>query len=205
MFVDLTGRRFGKLTVIKRVENTKANKARWLCKCDCGNEKIVVGGDLQSGRTRSCGCLVKTHGLRNSTIYKIWVGIKTRCYNPNSNNYNRYGARGIKMFAGWLDDFVAFFDYVSALENFGKPGYSIDRINNNGDYEPNNLRWTDLNTQCRNRRNNILVEYQGQEMTLVEAAEKSGINYHVLWQRYKTGERGNTLFRPARTNKKSDR
>ena len=103
------------------------------------------------------------------------------------------------MFPAWIGNFQAFYDYVSKLENFGKLGYTLDRVNNNGDYEPGNLKYSTAKEQANNRRNNIKVEYQGEEMTLAEAAEKSGINYKILQHRYSNGDRGERLFRPVKS------
>ena len=124
--------------------------------------------------------------------------MKQRCYNPNNKRYKDWGARGIKVCDRWKDSFENFYEDVSTLEHFGEKGYSLDRINNNGNYEPDNVRWADKKTQGRNRRTNHIVEYQGQKMCLKDAAEKSGINYEALRGRYKRGDRGERLFRPVK-------
>lgn len=205
---DLTGQKFGRLTVIERVEN-KGKQTCWKCQCECGNEVIVQGNNLKNGHTVSCGCFRrektseshKTHGMARSKIYKTWKGIKKRCFNPNFKYYKDYGGRGITMFPEWIDDPKSFIDYVSKLPHFGEENYSLDRINNDGNYEPNNLRFTDRKTQSRNTRRNIIVEYQGRKMTLMEAAELSGIPYDVLKRRYHHGDRGERLFRPVNQSK----
>ena len=199
---DLTGLKFGRLTVIERAPS-KGKDTRWRCKCDCGNEVVVRGNDLKRGATQSCGCLHrggnhKTHGMTNTNIYRTWKGIKDRCFKPNSTSYKNYGGRGITMFPAWIEDFQAFYDYVSKLPHFGEVGYSLDRINNDGDYEPGNVRWADQKTQNRNTRRNHIVEYQGQKMTLTEAAEKSKISVQSLRGRIQRGETGEMLFRPVR-------
>lgn len=201
-FIDLTGMKFGRLTVIERApENTKDGHPRWLCKCECGNTCVVDGKNLRRGDTKSCGCLYgQNHEMSHSKIYRTWKDIKTRCFSPNCKNYHNYGGRGITMFPEWINDFQKFYDYVSKLPHFGEEGYTLDRINNDGNYEPDNLRWADSKTQRRNRRNNIIVEYQGRKMTLSEAAELSGINYDTLIRRYRAGDRGERLFRPVRKN-----
>ncbi|MBQ7705889.1 MAG: hypothetical protein IJT73_10795 [Selenomonadaceae bacterium] len=109
--------------------------------------------------------------------------------------HKNYGGRGITVYPAWIDDFQAFYDYVSKLEHFGETGYTLDRIDNDGNYEPDNLRWADAKTQQRNTRKNVFVEYQGQKMTLTEASEKSGINLKTLKDRLKRGETGEYLFR----------
>ena len=202
MLKDLTGMKFGRLTVIERVGNTKSRAARWKCRCSCGKEKIVTGSHLLSGATQSCGCLwsdvVKKNLPYYSKIYSAWHGIKRRCFNPNFKSYSNYGGRGITICDEWNDDFQAFYDYVSKLPHFGEEGYTLDRINNDGNYEPNDLRWATVKEQLRNRRNNRIVEYNGQKMTLAEAAEKSGISYNTLCWRYEHGDRGERLFRPVK-------
>lgn len=211
-FVDLTGMKFNRLTVLgidhKKKKLPHGSSVYWCCKCDCGNISIVDTTSLKSGHSKSCGCLSrettskihKTHGLTNSKLYRTWANIKRRCYNSNSDDYPRYGGRGIGVFEDWINDFQAFSDYVSALPNYDVKGYTLDRINNDGDYAPGNLRWTDRKTQCRNIRRNIIVEYQGELMTLPEAAEKSGINYGCLDRRYRRGDRGERLFREIESN-----
>lgn len=187
---DLCGRRFGRLEVIGRAEN-KSGKTTWLCRCECGNECVVRGECLKRGDTQSCGCLNKariieantTHGMSNSKFHHIWKGIKQRCLNVDNPEYKNYGGRGIKMYEPWLHDFQAFYEYISQLEHFGEERYSLDRINNDGNYEPDNLRWADAKTQNRNKRSNILVEYNGEWLPIVEAAEKAKINKQTLWRR----------------------
>ena len=204
-FKDLTGQKFGRLTVLERVENAKCGKVRWLCRCDCGNEVIVNGSSLTSQNTKSCGCfhkelisqLVTTHGMTRTKIYSVWCSIKDRCYNENCKNHPQYGGRGIKMCDRWKDSFENFYEDVSKMEHFNERGYSLDRIDNNGDYCPENVRWADRKTQQRNTRANVKVEYEGVQMCLIEAAEKSGINYRTLQRRYYAGDRGDKLFRPV--------
>jgi len=204
-FKDLTGQKFGCLTVVERAE-TKNKRAFWKCRCDCGNEPIVQAGHLVSGHTQSCGCLKNkksmerrlTHGMARTHLYQVWNGIKNRCFNTKVKSYSSYGGRGITIYPEWKDNFQAFYDYVSKLEHFGEEGYSLDRINNDGNYEPNNLRWADRQEQCRNRRTNIIVEYNGVMMTLVEASELSGISYATLRRRYNVGDTRENFFRPVK-------
>lgn len=150
---DLVGCKFGMLTPYEYVIGSK-----WKCKCDCGNETVVSTCKLTSGHTRSCGCLKSkgyhfTHGLGKPSTYSHWVNIKTRCFNKNHPRYNDWGGRGITMFDEWKDDFKAFHEYVISLPNYGEDGYNtIDRINNDGNYEPNNIRWATITMQNRNKR-----------------------------------------------------
>lgn len=203
--LDLTGKKFGRLTVIERVEN---RKGRWFykCQCECGNITVVSGNALTQGHTRSCGCTrIKsiiekstTHGMSKTKIYGVWSAIKARCLNSLNKAYKNYGERGITMYPAWINDFQAFYDYVSKLPHFDEEGYSLDRIDNDGNYEPNNIRWADRKTQSRNRRNRIIVEYNGEKMTLGEAAEKSNVEFGTLKHRLKRGETGEYLFRLPR-------
>lgn len=155
---DLTNQKFGRLTVIKYYGSNKNSRALWLCKCDCGNEKVVIGNSLLCKLTFSCGCYNKEaaskrrikHSMSYSKLYKVWQGMKTRCYNPKFMYYCNYGGRGITICDEWLNDFKAFYDW--AINNGYKEGLTIDRINNDGNYEPSNCRWITRAEQNRNQR-----------------------------------------------------
>lgn len=173
-FVDLTGRRFGRLFVVENVGKDKFEKHRWLCVCDCGNTKIVTGNCLCSGMTSSCGCIrientIKaktTHGLSKTRLYNIWGEIVQRCTNAKCKQYKNYGGRGIKMCDEWRWNFESFYEW--SINNGYHNDLTIDRINNDGNYEPDNCRWTTIIVQANNKRNNHYVEYKGRRYTVKE-------------------------------------
>ena len=206
-FKDLTGQKFGKLTVIERAEN-KGRKAAWKCRCECGNICVVAASQLKrkgAKATKSCGCLQKEnrikHGLVNSRTYRIWAGAKDRCNNPHSTSYRRYGGRGITMASEFANSFQTFYDYVSKLPHFGEEGYTLDRIDNNKGYERGNLRWANRKTQQNNLRSNHIIEYNGEKMTVAEAAEKSGLVYGTLSNRVRRGSKKDKFFAPVQKHK----
>ncbi len=174
-FIDHTGRRFGKLAVIRRsTVPYKSAAATWLCRCDCGNETIIRAYSI--GKTRSCGCLGSTHGKSSTALYAIYRGIINRCENPNVRAYPLYGGRGIKICAEWRNDFKAFEAHVGPRPS---KKHSIDRIDTNGDYEPGNVRWATPVQQCNNRRKTRWVIYRGEEMPLAEAVRAAGSVIHI--------------------------
>ena len=170
-FVDFINQRFGRLVVIEKTDKRSGTNVIWKCKCDCGNEVFVSSSNLRSGHTQSCGCLQKervskaktTHGMRFTSEYYSWNNMKARCYNPNYKHYKDYGGRGITICDRWRDSFENF------LEDMGsKPSnkHSIDRIDVNGNYDPENCKWSTSQEQARNKRNQRdvkLLDPEGQE------------------------------------------
>jgi len=189
---DLTGHRFHRLVVLGRAEPTPGNRgARWRCKCDCGAETISRSDALKNGRSKSCGChraemggkhvvsMNTTHGSYGTPEYRVWRGMKDRCFNPNSASYADYGGRGITVCDKWVNSFQAFLADMGPRPD----GASIDRIDNNKGYESGNCRWADRITQARNKRNNSLIEHEGETRTLSEWAERAGMPAWKLSQR----------------------
>lgn len=182
---DLTGQKFGRLIVIKRVGTTKGRNAIWLCKCECGNKVEVFGGNLTSNSTKSCGCLrqeqLKTHGLSYSNLYPIWIAMKDRCFNCNNKEYHCYGGRGITVCDEWKNNFKSFYNWAN--KNGYKDGLTIDRINNNKGYSSDNCKWSTMKEQANNKSTNNYITYNGETHTLTEWAEKLGIKERVLSNR----------------------
>lgn len=186
-FIDLTGHKFERLTVIER-RGSRRSRALWLCVCTCGNEIVVDSNSLRTGNTRSCGCLQKehaqntgsankTHGMFGTRLYMIWADIKRRCNNPSCEAYRYYGGRGIKLFDEW-NDFSAFLQWAEA--NGYRDDLTIDRIDVNGDYCPKNCRWSTWEEQENNRRNNRMLTYKGKTQSMSLWAKEFNIPYVTL-------------------------
>lgn len=206
---DLIGMRFGKLKVIERGQNFKNGKASWICQCDCGKvkEKAVTGYDLKSGRVQSCGCKYlesnkgknKMHGDTGIRLYRIWVGMRNRCYCKSAHSYHNYGARNIKVCDEW-QDYENFKSW--ALSSGYADNLTIDRIDNNGNYSPDNCRWATYKQQERNKRGTIHITLDGETKTLAEWAEITGINRETIAWRIKNGwDSSELLIQPDLNNK----
>ena len=188
---DLTGQKFGKLTVLSRTQNTKAIVL--LCQCDCGNTTFVHKYDLVHGKTKSCGCLrkeltairAKKHKMSNTRLYRIWNAMKERCLCETNPNYSNYGGRGISVCSEWKNDFQAFYEW--AINNGYNEDLTLDRIEVNGNYEPSNCRWSTRKEQNFNKRNNRLLSYNGKTQTLQEWSKETGVSYTTLLYRIENG------------------
>lgn len=194
---NLSGRIFGRWTVIQFVERVQGTRHwMWKCQCRCGTERSVDQSQLKNGASKSCGCAQreavirageasKTHGMSKSAPeYYVWCSMKQRCTNPNVKNWDAYGGRGITVCARWMDSFEAFFADMGRRPS---PAHSIDRVDNDGNYEPGNCQWKPFGAQMRNRRSNITVQYMGREMVLSDAAKLAGVKYSTARMRLKKG------------------
>ena len=189
-YLYLTGKKFGKLLVIKML-GYKNNRSLWECKCDCGKKIITQGTSLTTGNTKSCGCVRKekiaksltTHNKRHHPLYAIWASMKYRCLNKNNKSYSYYGGRGIKVCKRWLK----FENFYNDMSIGYKNGFTLDRINNNGNYYKENCRWVSFFTQARNRRSSKIYNYKNENKTLAEFAEKYGFKTMQLIHRLRRG------------------
>lgn len=182
----MIGAKFERLEVISRAPSTRHGK-RWLCSCKCGNSTIAYEAKLLSGTTKSCGCLLKEkrHGKSHTRLYRIWGGMKTRCYNPNSDHFKDYMGRGITICDEWRNSFEAFHDW--AVANGYRDDLTIDRKDPNGNYEPSNCQWITTKEQNRNKTSTAVIEYRGEKRRLKEWAAITGVGYQALFWRYKQG------------------
>lgn len=189
-FIDLAGQRFGRLSVIGRAPNRNKNPA-FFCLCDCGTQTTALGGNLRKGSTQSCGCLMvdrtiaanRVHGAASrrdgrSREYQSWAKMIQRCTNPNDPNFEKYGGRGISVCERWM----AFENFILDM-GVAPEGLTIDRKDNNGNYEPANCHWVDRRAQANNRRSNRLISHNGVTQTLSQWARERGIKVSTLGMR----------------------
>ena len=195
--MDLVGQKFGKLTVIKKdeIKTIKGKYTYWVCKCECGNVKSIYQGSLRNGKTTSCGCYGKEqrlkaqtkHGLSGTRIKRIYYNMLSRCYNPNTPKFKNHGGRGIKVCDEWLGEngFINFVDW--AMSNGYNEELTLDRIDNDGNYSPDNCRWADEETQHKNRRITLYIEYNGEKKTVQEWSKELGVPENTIYTRYFKG------------------
>lgn len=194
--IDLTGQKFGKWTVLGRAPNNKDDGAMWHCQCNCGRQAIISRGNLRSGASCQClHCKFVKHGFSRTKLYRVLQGMIQRCENPNSRQYKYYGGRGIKVCSEWKRDFNIF--RVWAINHGYKHYLAIDRIDNNGNYEPGNCRFITMAMQNRNIRTNRLIKIGGETKLLCEWAEQAGINYDTLYYRILRGWPEHRLLEPT--------
>lgn len=195
--IDITGNKYGNLTVLCSAGSNKYGEKMWLCECSCGKFLSIRGSALRSGHTQSCGCLAREkaattqtkhgHCKRNeerTPLYGVWASMKDRCVNANNKSYHRYGYRAIKVCQEWrsFDDF-----YKWAVTNGYRHGLTIERVDNDGDYCPKNCRWATRKEQANNTSRNRIVEYMGKKMTLQELSDFTGVCRDTISKRLKNG------------------
>lgn len=189
---DLTGEKFGRLTVIGLDESKNTRKTYWICQCECGGIKSARSDSLLCGAIKSCGCMKKeqdkvnlgrtTHGQEGTRLYLIWQKMKDRCSNTNNPHYHRYGGRGIKVCDEWYNSFVPFYEW--AINNNYTEELTLDRIDNDGNYEPSNCRWVTMQEQCNNRSSNIKITIGNATKTLLQWCEIFEVDYGTVRTRY---------------------
>lgn len=194
-FVDLTDKTFGKLIVLNRTTNSKHGASRWTCLCECGQQTIVIGGDLKNGKTKSCGCLTsisnKERSLHNKcdTIeYQTWSDMIARCTNHKHKSYKNYGGRGITVDKSWLN----FINFYNEMGKRPSNMHSLDRRDNNKGYCKENCNWVTIDIQNRNKRNNRTLTYNGKSLILKDwinepEVKKLNISYNTLHTRFLKG------------------
>ncbi len=183
-FINLAGQEFHRLTVISRAENNKHNHAQWLCLCVCGNKRIVNGDSLRRGKSKSCGCSHISHGLSKSAEYRIWKDMRYRCKNPKHKGFHYYGERGIRVCKQWENSFKAFFKDMGSRPTLK---HSIDRKNNDGNYEPNNCRWATPLQQRQNTGRSKNVTFNGITFCHSEWSRRFGGSRNLFYERLKLG------------------
>jgi hypothetical protein len=205
---DLTGRRYGLITVIERDRTDQRKDARWICKCDCGTTKSLFAMQIKTGKTVSCGCQIASqararalrHGLTKTSEHRSWSSMNSRCNNPNHHAYEQYGGRGIKICARWK----SFELFLSDMGPRPSLSHTLDRINNDGDYEPGNCRWATKEEQRLNNSYVRIIEIDGVTRRLSEWARVSGIPFDVLSKRLNAGwDPKRAITQPRRITRRS--
>lgn len=211
--IDLTGRRFGRLVALEFV-GRKNGRTLWKCICDCGKESITAYSNLMSGNTKSCGCLEKAnleyfqrHSYRRKSagidfsenldkhpLYGLWSSMLTRCYNKNSAHYNSYGGRGIKVCDRWQPGNLGFEHFVNDMGARPSKMYTLDRINNDGDYCPENCRWATITQQANNKQKSVIIYYAGKRVYLKKLCQILGLNYSRVAHQIQKGFDINTII-----------
>jgi hypothetical protein len=204
---NMVGKRFGFLVVVARAGSDMRGKAKWRCACDCGAESVVQGCNLRNNHTRSCGCSTARligeavgkhrharHG-NTSPEYNTWVAMIQRCENPKAPYFFAYGGRGVSVCDRWRKDFEGF---LADMGPRPSPKHSIDRIDNDGGYSPENCRWATPQQQACNRKSNVKTEINGELLCIAEIARRYGISSATIRMRYHSGKRGSDLVAPLK-------
>lgn len=193
--IDIVGKRFGRLVVAEETSERTSNGAvKYLCRCDCGNTKVVTGTSLRYGKTKSCGCLAaestseraRTHGLSKTRLYKIWAGMRDRCYNPSRREYKGYGDRGITVCDDWNEDYMTFHDW--SMANGYSDTLTLDRIDNDGPYSPDNCKWTTRKAQSDNTRLTVHITVDGVTKNIGDWAATVGVARSTISRHVKAGD-----------------
>ncbi len=211
--IDLTGKVFGRLTVVSLSRNASRSPRRnrqWLCACECGQMSVVDGCRLTSGMSRSCGCLCRElstiratiHGKYGTAENNVWHSMIQRCTDPNTKSWSHYGGRGIAVCERWL----RFENFLADMGERPTPQHTIERINNNGDYAPENCKWATRDEQARNKQNTVLLTSSGKTMCMAQWAAEVGLNAQTLWKRLARGwSVEDAIRRPSMANVSSQR
>jgi hypothetical protein len=210
--IDLLGQKFGRLTVLSRSQNSEQGKTQWTCLCECGNQKTVLGDSLRSNKTTSCGCYRKQvvgknapikHGKTHTRLFRIWSGMKSRCYAKTNNSYKNYGYRGIVICDEWRYNFQNFYKW--AMTNGYADNLTIDRTNVNGNYEPANCKWATYQQQENNRRDTVFLNICGCRKPITEWSEMVGIGSATIEWRIRKHWPFEQLFISPNLNNKNIR
>jgi hypothetical protein len=189
--LDITGQRFGNLVALYRDGRNSRNEILWVCQCDCGNRFAAKQGALRSGNRKKCprctgrqpGRTRDLHGMAHSPEYRIWSLVHDRCMNPRNRTYDRHGGRGIKLCERWM----TFRNFYEDMGQRPSSDHSIDRIDNNGNYEPGNCRWATRIEQANNRRSNVLLTFEGRTLTAKQWSRETGLSWETIRKRLKRG------------------
>jgi hypothetical protein len=202
---NLSGQRFGMLLVVQRDVTKNGPNSYWTCLCDCGKSVVICRPSLR--KKTSCGCDTKrliglataTHRRTRTPLYRVWSTMIDRCHRPNTTSYPRYGARGIRVCERWRHSFE---NFLADMGERPSDSHSIDRIDSNGNYCPENCRWATMTEQARNTRANRIIEFDGVTLCLIEWAERTGIEAGTIARRLRTGwSVSDALTTPARPHR----
>lgn len=190
-FIDLTGQRFGRLTIVSRAPDTLPGRARWNCVCDCGTRTVSRSDAFKNSKNASCGCYnnelsvarLKTHGKTHTPEYKIWQGMRSRCKNPSNAAFYKYGARGIIVCQRW-HNFEHFFADMGKRPSIK---HSIDRLDGTKNYQPDNCRWATARQQQNNLKNNVRLSHKGKSLTVGEWSKVVGLKPKTIQGRMRLG------------------